>query len=161
MERAAQTARRLLDTGATEELLGLVSAEEVGRAWCRYATRAVKTKDLSWDDDEDGWAAELYFEPEFLANEEFRRTFLVTIADAAPDDVLGWVGAGPLEDFLIEDADRLAWVEAHAARSERFRRALGDVFIADWASPETFLRIERAAGVKLSWPDAYGSRPGD
>jgi hypothetical protein len=92
----------------------------------------------------------LYYESEFLANEAFVRDFLVAIAEAAPEEVLGWVGAGPLEDFIKDDRDRVAWVEEQAARSARFRRALGNVWIDNAVSHETLLRIERAAGVELA-----------
>ena len=86
-----------------------------------------------WEDDEDGWAAELYFESPFWANESFVRAFLVTVVDNAPDEVLGWVGAGPLEDFLGEgDEDRLLWLEKHAEESERLRQALRSV--GEWRS---------------------------
>jgi len=150
-------ARRLLDAYAEAELIALVTPEEMGLAWCRYASRAVKVEGhLDWKDDQDGWAPELYHEEEFWANEEFVRTFIVTIADAAPDDVLGWVGAGPLEDFLTEDPDRISWAEEQAARSERFRRALANVWIDSWASDETFLRVEKAARAPLAWSN---SRP--
>jgi hypothetical protein len=143
-------ARRLLDADAIGELLSQVTAEEMALAWCRYASRSVNIEGgLEWEADEDGWAAELYNESEFLQDEAFRRTFLALLPDNAPNDVLGWVGAGPLEDFVSDDADRLAWVEAQAARSERFRRALANVWIRSWASDETVRRIERAAGATL------------
>jgi hypothetical protein len=145
-------ARRLLDAYANDELIALVTPEEMGLAWCRYAARAVKVEGhLDWEADDDGWAAELYHEDEFWANEDFVRAFLVTIATAAPDDVLGWVGAGPLEDFIREEEDRILWVEEQAERSDRFRTALANVWISD-LSPPTFLRIERAAGVPLDRP---------
>jgi hypothetical protein len=145
-------ARELLDAGLNDQLLAIVTAGEVGLAWCRYAERTVAAKETpEWEVDPDGWAAELYHEDEFWADEEFVRAFLVTIADTAPDEVLGWVGAGPLEDFITEDVDRLAWVESQAARSERFRRVLANVWIAE-LSPEAFHRIERAAGVPLHRP---------
>jgi hypothetical protein len=152
-----EEARRLLDADEKDKLLALVTAEEVGLAWCRYAGRAVGG-DLAWEADPDGWAAELSQETEFWAREEFARAFLVTIADAAPENVLGWVGAGPLREFLnndddpdwLEDPERLAWVEAQAGRSERFRRALASISISSSASEETFLRLERAAGVRLT-----------
>jgi hypothetical protein len=143
-------ARNLLDTGAVGRLLSLVTPEEVGLAWCRYASRRVHgAKPPGWDSDPDGWAAELYYEPEFWADEEFVRSFLVTIADAAPEEALGWVGAGPLEDFITDDPDRLAWIEMEAKRSERFRTALANVWIKSHVSEATFLRIERAARVTL------------
>jgi hypothetical protein len=154
-----EEARRLLDADEKDKLLALVTAEEVGLAWCRYVRRASPVDgDLAWEADLDGWAAELCQETEFWAREEFARSFLVTIADAAPENVLGWVGAGPLREFLnndddpdwLEDPERLAWVEARAARSEVFRRALGSVSISSSASRGTFLRLERAAGVRLA-----------
>ena len=143
-------ARQLLDVGANDRLLSLVTPEEVGLAWCRYAGRAVRAaKRPEWNTDPDGWAAELYYESEFWAAEEFVRSFLVTIADAAPEEALGWVGAGPLEDFISDDPDRLAWIEVQAKRSERFRQALGNVWIESRVTKATFLRVQRAAGVKL------------
>jgi hypothetical protein len=158
-------ARRLLNAEAVDELLCLVTPEEMGSAWCRYATRVVRNElpdDHEWADDEDGWAPELYYESPFWANESFVRAFLLTVADSAPDEVLGWVGAGPLEDFITEDADRLAWVEQQAARSERFRRALGNVRIDSEVSTEAFRRLERAAGASLkhSTPYRIVSNPG-
>lgn len=137
-------ARRLLDADADAELLSLVTPEEMGLAWCRYATRVVKKElpdDHEWGDDEDGWAAELYFEDPFLTNENFVRGFLVTVADNAPGEVLGWVGAGPIEDFLAgADEERLLWLERQAEKSERFRQALRSVAAwrpAGWvAGPE-------------------------
>ena len=129
-------ARRLLDAEAVDELLVLVTPEEMGLAWCRYATRVVK-KELpephQWEDDEDGWAAELYHESSFRANEDYVRAFVVTVADGAPDEVLGLFGAGPLEDFLGDAGeDRLLWIEERAEESQRFRQALRAVGV--WRS---------------------------
>jgi hypothetical protein len=156
-------ARELLDAEQPAELLAIVTAEEVGLAWCRYAERTVAASPTfhDWDADPDGWAAELYQEDElFWADENFVRTFLTTIVEAAPnDEVLGWVGAGPLQDFIIEDRDRLAWVIAQASRSERFRRALSSVSIHDRVSSETALWVERETGLRWHWPDFYGPRP--
>jgi hypothetical protein len=129
-------ARRLLDADAVDELLSVVTPEEMGLAWCRYATRVVK-KELrdghEWEADQDGWAAELYYESAFLENESLVRAFLVAVAENAPAEVLGWVGAGPLEDFLGEgDDDRLLWIEQRAEESQQFRQALRGVGI--WRS---------------------------
>src|SRR5438270_2406467 len=94
-------------------------------AWCRYATRAVGIEgDLAWEADPDGWSAELAQESEFLADKEFVRRFLIAVAEAAPDEALGWVGAGPLREFISEHPDQRPWAEAQAASSQRFGRAL-------------------------------------
>jgi hypothetical protein len=156
------TARTLLDEDDTPQLLAQVTPEEVGQAWCRYAARnAGMDEHAPWDEDPDGWAAELYYEDEFKANETYLRRFLATIVDAASDEVLGWVGAGPLEDFLADDDDRLAWVEEQAARSERFQQALSHVWIDSWAHDELFQRVEAAASLQLSWSEFRGPRPGE
>ena len=105
---------------------------------------------------------------EFLATEQFQREFLVTIVDAVPEELLGWVGSGPLSEFLNEgDPDQLAWIEAQAARSHRFRRALCSVLVSSSASREAFLRLERAAGETLARMPKYrlvacdGTAPSD
>jgi hypothetical protein len=94
------------------------------------------------------------------ANEEVARELLVKLVDHAPsDDVLGNVGAGPLEDFIDGDDDRVRWIEEQAASSPKFRTALAKVWI--WSEPAwVFERVERAAGVPLAWPGREQDRPG-
>jgi hypothetical protein len=164
----AAEAGRLLDAEEYDRLLTLVTPEEVGLAWCRYANRTWRVEELAWKSDPDGWAAELVQEDEFLANKRFQREFLVTIVDAVPEEFLSWVGSGPLSEFLNEeDPDQLAWIEAQAARSDRFRRALCNVLISSSASRDAFLRLERAAGETLARVPKYrlvgfnGTAPGD
>jgi hypothetical protein len=163
--------RRLLDMNESAEALALVPLEDFAAAYCRYFVRETATEDTTgWDDDPDGWAAQLYFDltetgygEEWSDDHEERlRRFLMLIVDgAANDDVLEYIGAGPFEDFLALDEGRVAWVEAQAAASPKFRKALANVWIASWAPEETFLRIEAAAQVPLAWPEQYGARPGD
>ena len=104
-----------------------------------------------WEGDPDGWAAELYFEENFWDIPR-RQPFLVRIAELAPnDDVLGLVGAQGLEDWINDDEDCLLWAEEHPARSEKFRKALQNVYVSPTrVSPETVLRPERAAGAPLA-----------
>jgi hypothetical protein len=143
-------ARRLLDAGEYDRLLTLATPEDVGLAWCSYANRASGVEETDWKGDPDGWAAELVQTDEFLARGEFQREFLLTITDAAPEELLGWVGSGPLSEFLNEeDPDQLAWIEAQAARSDRFRRALWNVLLSSSASRSASLRLELAAGETL------------
>lgn len=69
---------------------------------------------------------------------------LVQLAESAPsDDDAGYVGAGPLEELLYENRDRLreptdellAQVDAAARRSSRFRRALASALLEDLPAP--------------------------
>jgi hypothetical protein len=104
-----------------------------------------------WEGDPDGWAAELYFEEDFWDRER-RQEFLVRIAELAPnDDVLLFVGAQGLEDWINDDEDCLLWVEEHAAESEKFRKALQNVQVSSTRlRRDSVLRLERAAGVALN-----------
>jgi hypothetical protein len=154
--------RKLLDADHDEAALALVPVEELAAAYCRYVARNMASEtSLGWRDDPDGWAARLYFEltsPGFEqewsgADEQRLRTFLLLIvAEAANDEVLSYIGAGPFEDFLGLDEGRIAWVESHAAASAKFRKALGNVWIWSWATEEIFMRLEAAAQQPLAWP---------
>ena len=100
---------------------------------------------VGWDDDPDGWAAEVYFEDEFW-DVARRRTFVALIAALAPnDDVLLTVGAQGLEDLVSNDEDCVRWIEEQAAASRNFRYALHNIHLAG-LTPTTVERFERAAG---------------
>ena len=54
------------------------------------------------------------------------------------------------EAFICDDESRLHWIERRAKESERFRTALGQVYIYPQLSDRAILRVERAAGVPLA-----------
>ena len=143
--------QELLDSFRVEELLSLVTLEEIVQAWCQYQMRphipGVE------DEDPDWWAVELLMDSCFQSDEQRLRTTLDLLIDRAPnDDVLAVAAAGPLEDFLRADEDRLRWIERHAEESPRFRQALQRVWV--WNLPsDAFARIEQAAGAPLARPD--------
>jgi hypothetical protein len=90
--------------------------------------------------------------------EESLRAGLLALIHRAPRDAdIGLVGAEPLENFTVDDEDRLRWIEDQARRSERFRAALASMWI-DHLPHESFLRIERVADVQLPW-HGVGPRP--
>jgi hypothetical protein len=167
----ASEIRKLLDACEPDAALALVSVEELAAAYCRYVARNMASEEpLDWDEDPDGWAAELYFEitsPGFeqershADEERIRRFLLLIVAGAANDDVLSYIGAGPFEDFLGPDESRVSWIEAQAVASATFRKALANVWIWSWAPEEIFVRIEAAAQAPLAWPEQYGPRPGN
>jgi hypothetical protein len=151
-------ARRLLDVAddgperdrAVEELLARVTPEEMGAAWARYAERAAALAEHpDTEDDEDGWAVDLYSEHLFWKREDVVLRFhAAAIANAASVGALAWAGAN-LDGLLSDDPDRVAWFEAQAERSERFRQALSYARVSENVSPATLERIEAAAGIKL------------
>jgi uncharacterized protein DUF6869 len=147
-----QRLQRLLDDFKVDELLSLVTLEEIADAWCRYQTRT----HISGveDEDPDWWAVELLLDSRFESDETRLRTVLELILERADEEaVFGVFAAGPLEDFVSDyDDDRLAWIEQRASSSPRFREALQRIWI--WSlPPEVFARIERAAGAPLPVPE--------
>jgi uncharacterized protein DUF6869 len=150
-----QRLQRLLDDFKVDELLSLVTLEEIADAWCRYQTRT----HISGveDDDRDWWAVELLLDSTFLSDEARRRATLDLILErAVGEEVFGVFAAGPLEDFVAgcedDGDDRLDWIERRAAASPRFREAL--LGIHAWSlPPEIFERLECAAGAPLPLPE--------
>jgi len=144
--------QELLTGFRVDELLPLVTLEEIADAWCRYQTRPHITG--VEDEDPDWWAVELVMDSRFGAEEPRLRGILNLLIDRAPDDkVLSVVAAGPLEDFITTDEDRLRWIERRADESPRFREALRGVWVWE-LPPDTFARVERAAGAPLARPKA-------
>jgi hypothetical protein len=160
--RAIKAAER----GDLDALLALVSLDELADAWWRYTMRcdiAYKngTTQPDWDTDPDAWASEIWHEEVLQQREQTVRDYLHVLAERAPAEAdVGYLGAGPIEDFIRDDDDRLLWIEQEARRSSKFRSALANVWVSG-LSPAAFLRVERAAGVELSWPDSIGPRPTD
>jgi hypothetical protein len=142
--------QELLDDFRVDELLSLVTLEEIAEAWCRYQTRphiaGVE------DDDPDWWAVELLMDSDFLSDEQrVCQTLTLLINQAPSEDVLRGVAAGPLENFVSDDEDRLIWIERQAKNSARFREALRHAWL--WhVPPDAFARLERAAAAELPRP---------
>jgi hypothetical protein len=145
--------QELLDSFRVDQLLSLVTLEEIAQAWCRYQTRPHIPG--AEDEDPDWWAIELLMDSRFQSDEQRLRTTLDLLIELAPnDDVLGVAAAGPLEDFLkaFPEENRLRWVEQRAVESDRFRQALQWVWVWN-LPPDAFARIEEAAGAPLTRPD--------
>jgi hypothetical protein len=127
----------LVDVGDLDGVLAAVTLEQVAVAWSCYGSRQPET-----DDDPDWWAIQFWFELAY-DREDVLREGLLALIEVAPDELLGLVGAGPLENFVCDDASRLTWLEAQAARSPRFRTALQGVWWSDLPNTVTS-RIEAA-----------------
>lgn len=141
--------QRLVDEERIDELLELVSVHDVARAYLEHSHRS----DEVGDDDPRGWALDAWYTLTWRRDDALYRRGLLALVDVAEDDDdFGLIGAGVLEDFISDDEATITWVEEQAARSERFRRALGNVWIWE-LSPATFDRVERAAGVPLAHPE--------
>jgi len=155
------TLSRLVDAADIDGVLALVSVDEIADAWCQWSVRQRRgdvppSTESDWfSTDPHWWAVEFWY---FVSgtrtprHEEVARDLLVRLVDHAPSDaVLQHIGAGPFEEFIGADEDRVRWIEEQAAVSAKFRTALANVWI--WSEPDwVFERIEHAAGVPLARP---------
>jgi len=79
----------------------------------------------------DAWAFALVNQT-VIASDPIRAWNLtLALINAAPDDLLGYVGAGPLEDTIdIHGATLIDKIEERAAQDRRFRFCLGGIYLA-------------------------------
>jgi hypothetical protein len=142
----------LVDEEKVAEVLALVSLDSIAETWCRY-TRRTPTGARSHSDD-DWWAIELWMTKAWWDDPARVRDGLLALVHAAQDDddLLNCVGAGPLENYLADDENTLRWVEAQAAKSAAFRKALASVWVWGELDDSAASRIEAAAGVPLDRP---------
>lgn len=141
----------LVEEERLDELLQDVSVYDIAEAWCRYSS-AQQTSDRD-DEHPDWWAVQLWMSRSWWERRDLVRDGLLALLRCAHDSgVLSHFAAGPLEVFISERDDDLAWIEEQARTSETFRRALAQVWI--WDLPDGVVRrIERAARVPLPRPD--------
>ena len=134
------------ERGDLQAVRAMVSVDEIADAWWRYTVRTVGAPE-DWDTDPDAWASELWHEEVVLGDDEFSRDLVRALAERAPRGAdMGYLGAGPVEDFATNE-DRLRWIEAEAARSPNFRAALANVYPRPSLSEEQNARLRRAAEV--------------
>jgi hypothetical protein len=135
----------LVSDGRVDELLRVVTPQQVAETWMRYH---------HGESDSDWWAVELWLSLEWWEDEARVRDGLLHLVDVAEsDEDFATIGAGPLEVFVSDDESRVHWIERHAPRSPASRRALANVWA--WNLPDKmFRRVERAAGTKLADPHA-------
>jgi hypothetical protein len=147
-----QELARLVEENRLDDLLARVSLAEVADAWRCYHDRALSGEQVGTDDP-DWWAVEFWLSNGLaLRREDIARRGLLALVDAVSDELLAFVGAGPLESFIDSTQSRIRWIEEVAARSARFRAALASVH--SWGVDEQWAseRLERAAGVPLPRP---------
>jgi Family of unknown function (DUF6869) len=152
--------QQLVDVDDVTALFRAVSAEQIADAWWRYTLRPDRGHTA---DHPDWWAVDLWFGRAIYQDDfrDERRSLIHALAERAPEGAdLGLLGAGPVENCVADNEDDLLWMEAEARRSENYRKALANVWIDDFFSSESFLRVEAAAGTRLSWSERRrGPRP--
>jgi hypothetical protein len=87
--------QELLDDFRVDELLALVTLEEIADSWCRYQGRP-HINGVE-DEDPDWWAVELLMDSCFLSDEQRLRSTLDLLLERAEDEgAFGAFAAGPL-----------------------------------------------------------------
>jgi hypothetical protein len=137
----------LVDAEDLEGLLELVTVQEIAETWCRHT--AVPSAEKHVEDNPDWWAVELMMTGAVFQRPELHRELLLALVACADDDVLGVVGAGPLEDFVSDDEDDLRWLERACADNVKLREALRGVWCDGDVSEATMARLDAAAGAPL------------
>jgi hypothetical protein len=138
----------LVDEKRLDDLLAAATLDDVAEAWACFVERNANTSE-----DPDWWAVEFWLSSGLAFDrEDVARAGLLALVAAVPDDLLAHVGAGPLENFIEPDTDRLDWIERQAAMSERFRHALANVQVWGFEQDWVCSRLEHAAGVPLARP---------
>jgi len=103
--------------------------------------------------EEDSWA---WREVERRVNSseaeaEDALAVVLALVEAADDGSLGYVGAGPLEDFVHHfGAPFIDRLEEHARRSPRFRTCLGTIYLSHGSLPPAILeRVVKASNGQI------------
>jgi hypothetical protein len=155
--------KRLVDDGLFDALLREVTLSEVARAWMRYQHREHEPVGPDLDDpgidDPDWWAVSTWMDEDWWADEARVRTgILELVAAAETDSDFGILGAAVIEMFIVDDDDRVLWLEEQAGASEAFRRSLANVWIWGEVQDDIAARVEAAAGVRLKRPKFWKGR---
>jgi hypothetical protein len=76
---------------------------------------------------------------------------ILALVSSAADDDLGYVGAGPVEEFVRRfGAERIEQLETQARRSPKFRAALGRIWLSHGDLPPAILeRVVRASNGQI------------
>jgi hypothetical protein len=113
-------------------------------AYIKHAELGTDDKDYFW-----GWDAITSYLRDASAEDAWDLT--IELLRRAPDAVLGSVAVGPLEDVIKEHGAALVdWIEGEAGRDERFKWALGRIWVSRGQLPQEIEeRIVAASGGKV------------
>jgi hypothetical protein len=75
----------------------------------------------------------------------------LALVEAADDRALGYVGAGPLEDFVLQfGQSSITRLEEQARRSPRFRECLSTIYLSHGSLPPAILeRVVKASNGQI------------
>ena len=122
-------------------------------AWIRYTVEKRP---------EDFWAWDSASSISSGSDTEAAWNLVVALVRNAPDEALGSIGAGPLENLLnVHGAVLVDWIVGEAQRDHRFREALGGAWLARGTLPSVIEnRIVQASGGVLTLLSPRDEREG-
>lgn len=136
------------DWSGVSELVDHLGEGALSQAWHHYQ----RTEDpASW------WAIDLVMDLNRWADKSRVRRLLLRLVADADDNTIVDVGCVPLEDFVSDDPEDLAWLEAQCAVNESMRTALGCVWCSRRVTDATLRRLDAAAGTTLARHSAMGT----
>jgi hypothetical protein len=147
MDEPLSEMQRLVDAGDLDSLSAVAMPEEIARAWHRFHDAPEPTD----CDHPDWWAVELFMTINIQRTALYREPLLELVAQATEGD-LKFIGAGPLEYFVSDNEEDLAWLERECVTNAPLRQALACVWCAGDVSDATLARLDAAAQVTLSRP---------
>ena len=103
---------------------------------------------LREDRPEDAWAYDAVGDLVRGDDGEQAWEVVVAIVRRAPKERLEYVGAGPLEDFVVRHGRQYGdWLVGEARRDPRFRTALASIWLrADALPPEVLAAVQAVTG---------------
>ena len=101
--------------------------------------------------DADFWAWEAVGEIARGPSAEAAWDLVVELVRRAPDEALGQIAAGPIEDMInVHGPALVEWIEGESQRDPRFRESLGGVWLTTGElPPEIEARIVAASGGRI------------
>lgn len=119
-------------------------AAELAKAYLKHHRTNAEADFWAWEEVTDRTA---YSD----SNADDAWELVLALVALAADDELGYVGAGPVEDFVRRfGAERIEQVEMQARRDPRFRVALGRIWLSrDGLPPPILERVVRASNGQI------------
>jgi len=115
-------------------------------AWASAYIEAQKDPDLLNEEHPLWWAVQKFMGEASSTSsspQDCWATILEILSRTRPDNVIGILAAGPLEDLIqYHGQEFIERIEAEARRNQEFRRLLGGVWRS--CTPEIWARIEKA-----------------
>jgi hypothetical protein len=123
VDNGAEMLARAVDSDDVATVLEMQSPAEIAEAWWR----SNRSGRLGEADDADWWAVVFVFG--CWRWPDVAEPVILNLVRLARDEAeLAFVGAGPIEDYIVAEERRVSWLERNATESERFKDALRNVY---------------------------------